>query len=220
MAAMLPEPLRPKLIAGYGMAGICLIRLRDIRPRFVPSSLGITSENAAHRIAVQWNGDQEGVFIPRRDTSSWLNSVAGGRIFPGVHHRSRFAVREEHPSYSITIADAGASPILQVQATVAGSLPTSSLFATVAEASRFFEAGSVGFSPSRRPDVLDALELRTHAWSMEPLEVASVASSFFADSSRFPPGNVQFDSAFLMRHVEHEWHSREPLCCGRLRRAA
>jgi len=30
----------------------CLIRLKDIRPRFFPSFLGISSENAAHRIAV------------------------------------------------------------------------------------------------------------------------------------------------------------------------
>ena len=90
---------------GRGVAGICLIRLRHIRPRFVPSRFGITSENAAHRIAVVWDGGGEGVFIPRRDTSSRLNSLAGGRLFPGVHHRSTFAVVERHPWYSIAIAD-------------------------------------------------------------------------------------------------------------------
>ena len=220
LAAVLPAPLRPKLVHGYGIGGICLIRLRDIRPRFVPSGLGIQSENAAHRIAVQWNGDREGVFVPRRDTSSWLNGLAGGRIFPGVHHRSRFAVREEHPSYSIGITGADGAPLLQVEATAAASLPSSSVFSTLAEASCFFEAGSVGFSPSREPGVLDALELRTKTWAMEPLAVANVSSSFFGDSSRFPLGSVQFDSAFLMRQIEHEWHTREPLYCGELRRTA
>lgn len=54
LARVLPSPFRPKLAHGFGMAGVCLIRLKQIRPRFVPDWLGITSENAAHRIAVEW----------------------------------------------------------------------------------------------------------------------------------------------------------------------
>ena len=56
-----------------GMAGICLIRLRHIRPRVLPWWMGISSENAAHRIAVQWESEgqvREGVYVVRRDTSS------------------------------------------------------------------------------------------------------------------------------------------------------
>src|SRR5689334_2956774 len=82
LARLVPTPFRPKLVNGAGMAGVCLIRLRDIRPRFLPPFLGVSSENAAHRIAVEWDQDGntgEGVFIPRRDTSSRLNTLAGGR---------------------------------------------------------------------------------------------------------------------------------------------
>lgn len=67
----LPAPFRPKLHDGYVVAGICLIRLQDIRPKRFPRMLGLSSENAAHRIAVVWEDDQgphEGVYIPRRDT--------------------------------------------------------------------------------------------------------------------------------------------------------
>ncbi len=86
LAKVLPQPFRPKLVNGVGVAGVCLIRLKHIRPRFWPAMLGVSSENAAHRIAVQWEaGDElrEGVYIPRRDTSSRLNSLVGGRLFPG-----------------------------------------------------------------------------------------------------------------------------------------
>src|ERR1700683_3947440 len=86
LARLLPAPFRPKLVNGMGMAGVCLIRLKSIRPRFLPAFLGISSENAAHRIAVEWDEDgetTEGVFIPRRDTSSRLNTLLGGRLFPG-----------------------------------------------------------------------------------------------------------------------------------------
>ena len=64
---------RPKLHDGQAIAGICLIRLENIRPKRVPRILGLSSENAAHRIAVVWEDSgemREGVYIPRRDTSS------------------------------------------------------------------------------------------------------------------------------------------------------
>src|SRR4051794_3126993 len=77
-ARLLPGPFRPKLAKGYAMAGICLIRLKHIRPAFVPALAGIGSENAAPRFAVEWARDgrrQQGVYIPRRDTSSRLNAL-------------------------------------------------------------------------------------------------------------------------------------------------
>src|ERR1043166_2387439 len=73
----LPPKFVPKLHAGSAIAGICLIRLEQIRPTGLPSFLGLSSENAAHRIAVLWKNEadqmEEGVFIPRRDTNSRLN---------------------------------------------------------------------------------------------------------------------------------------------------
>jgi uncharacterized protein YqjF (DUF2071 family) len=83
---IIPKPFRPKIYKGKAIVGICLIRLKRIRPKGLPNFIGISSENGAHRIAVEWteNGEtKEGVYIPRRDTSSYLNSLAGGRIFPG-----------------------------------------------------------------------------------------------------------------------------------------
>ena len=68
MARILPKPFRPKLANGYAIGGICLIRLKGIRPKRIPLPWGIRSENAAHRIAVQWEVEgqlKEGVYIPR-----------------------------------------------------------------------------------------------------------------------------------------------------------
>jgi hypothetical protein len=48
-------PFRPQLVHGWAVAGICLIRLGRLRPSRVPSAVGLRSENAAHRIAVEWD---------------------------------------------------------------------------------------------------------------------------------------------------------------------
>jgi uncharacterized protein YqjF (DUF2071 family) len=52
VADVLPQPFRPKLVNGYAIAGICLIRLKNVRPWFLPINWGLRSENAAHRIAL------------------------------------------------------------------------------------------------------------------------------------------------------------------------
>ena len=105
LSKYLPKPFTPKLVNGKGIAGICLIRLKDIRPKGLPKQIGISSENGAHRIAVKWeeNGKiKEGVYIPRRDTSSKLNSLAGGTIFPGIHHLAKFCINESNGSYEVS----------------------------------------------------------------------------------------------------------------------
>jgi hypothetical protein len=54
---LLPPKFRPKLHADFAIAGICLIRLEQVRPRGIPNFLGTSSENAAHRIAVVWDDE-------------------------------------------------------------------------------------------------------------------------------------------------------------------
>jgi hypothetical protein len=215
LARVLPPPFRPKLVRGRGIAGVCLIRLKAIRPRLVPARCGISSENAAHRIAVEWTAEgeiHEGVYIPRRDTSSRLNVLTGGRLFPGLHHPARFEVQEEEDRYSVALRSEDGQVELAVAGRVARELPRSSVFRSLEEASAFFESGSVGYSAGPVSGRFDGLELRSFQWRVEPLAVESAHSSFFADEEVFPPGSARFDCALLMRGIEHEWHAMEPLC--------
>jgi hypothetical protein len=218
LAKILPPPFRPKLINGVGMAGICLIRLKHIRPKFVPSPFGIASENAAHRIAVQWkeNGQYyEGVYIPRRDTSSMLNTLVGGRLFPGLHHHAAFAVTEEDNHFQVILNSDDDETHVAIEAHLTSELPRTSVFQTLQEASDFFEAGALGYSATSHPGQYDGLELRSFNWQIEPLAVKKVRSSFFANEALFPKGTTRFDCALLMREIQHEWYGRETLCSAR-----
>ena len=216
LAKVCPAPFRPQTVQGFGIAGICLIRLKEIRPRGFPAFLGISSENAAHRIAVEWSDGHEtktGVYIPRRDTSSWLNTFAGGRIFPGTHHHATFSVSESEQQYQIQMVSRDGETNLEVCGTVSQQLPEDSVFDSVEHCSKFFEEGSVGYSPANQSNAYDGLELRSFNWSVSPLSVEKVESSFFNDKDRFPPGSITLDNALLMTGIDHEWHSRSSLCC-------
>jgi hypothetical protein len=215
LATILPAPFRPKLVNGAGMAGVCLIRLKHIRPRFLPSLLGVSSENAAHRIAVEWDQHgqtKEGVFIPRRDTSSRLNTLVGGRLFPGLHHHAAFKVQEEGDRFKVELDSDDGRTHLLVDGHVAQELPGTSVFNSLEAASDFFERGALGYSVTAREGQFDGLELRSLRWRVQPLAVERVQSSFFEDRALFPPGSVEFDCALLMRGIDHEWHGRPKLC--------
>src|SRR5205085_1548695 len=106
----------------------------------------ISSENAAHRVAVEWeqNGAlREGVYIPRRDTSSRLNTLAGGRLFPGVHHHARFQVQESDQQYRIVLNSDDDDTHVAIEGRLSPELPSTSVFRSVREASEFFERGSL-----------------------------------------------------------------------------
>ena len=214
---VLPHPFRVHTVAGYGIAGVCLIRLAQMGPRFWPSRLGIGSENAAHRIAVEWDtpkGVRQGVFVPRRDTSSALQVALGGRLFPGESHHAKFDVRETESSIRISMRSKDSETRMLVEGRPAAHLAESSIFASIEDASAFFEQGSIGYSATEQEGAFECMELKSLAWKVEPLAVDRIESSFFESRGRFPAGSVTFDSALLMRGIKHEWHAHDSLQAG------
>lgn len=215
-----PAPFRVATVGGFGIAGICLIRLVHARPRGVPRWLGLRSENAAHRVAVTVptaDGERDGVYVVRRDTSSFWNALVGGRLFPGVHHRAAFRVDERDDAVAVHLTSRDGATAVELRGRPTAALPPGSVFADVAAASAFFERGALGWSPAARSGCFDCLELNSFAWHVEPLAVEHVRSSWLEERARFPDGTVLFDSALMMRGIEHEWRAHAPLdaeLCG------
>ena len=212
LAERLPDRFRPKLQNGFAVVGICLIRLEHMRPAGFPEAMGMSSENAAHRAAVLWTDDdgneQQGVYISRRDTGSALNAMAGGRLFPGEQHHARFDVDEDEDGIDLKLFSDDSEVRARLKGAWRGSLPADSCFASMEEASAFFEAGAVGYSVTRDPNRVDGVSLHTEGWNVAPLDVEKVFSSNY---SQFPPDSIEFDCALAMRNVNHEWHATDDL---------
>jgi hypothetical protein len=206
VARLLPAPLRPRLVNGWAVAGICLIRLGQLRPARLPGRFGLRSENAAHRVAVEWDG-ATGVYIPRRDSASTLTVLAGGRLFPGEHHAARFDVHETAETVRVGFTSNDGTVKVCVDVRAAQRFQGSELFPDLARASAFFRAGAAGYSATRAGDRLDGLELHTDAWHVEPTDIQSAHSTFFTDEDRFPPGSAILDCALLMRDVPVTWRA-------------
>ena len=176
----------------------------------MPASLGVTTENAAHRIAVEWRENglwRSGVYVPRRNTDSRLTEVLGGRVFPGQHQRARFEIEETDERVRVAFTAKGGATWVDAEVRRARELPDSKLFADLQTASAFFQSSPTAWSP-RRDDTLEAVSLHTAAWSIEAAEPVRVRSSFFDDDTRFPAGSLTLDSAMLMLDVPVRWDAQ------------
>lgn len=214
MQRHVPKPFTPQVHNGYAVAGICLIRLEQMRPRGISVPVGLASENAAHRVAVCWTDSGgspgQGVFIPRRDTNSIASHLAGGRIFPGEHHLASFNVDHIADTIALRMQSADGAVMVNVSGQVADALPPTSIFASLEQASDFFERGSVGYSACLSGSHFDGLQLHTAGWQVRPLAVNHVASSYFDNQAMFPEGSATFDCALIMEHTEHNWTPLSP----------
>ena len=214
ITALLPAPFRPQLVNGYAVAGICLIRLGSMRPAGLPSWLGLTSENAAHRIAVEWDtpdGPQTGVYIPRRDSNSLVGVAVGGRLYPGALHLARFEVAESEHDLHVAFAARDGSAAVTLDVRITEELTGSRLFPDTAAASAFFEQGSIGFSATEDPGRFDGLGLHTTAWKVEPGIAVRAESSFFTDRTLVPEGSAELDCVLVMRQIPVRWQPLAPL---------
>lgn len=197
-ASLLPAGFRPRIIDGSAVAGVCVLGLESVRPSWSSSRWGLRSENAAHRIAVEWDGPdgvEQGVFIFERHSSAWHPVLFGGRLFPGVHRRARFRIEESGDRYAFTMEAAGHSLTADVE--VVGEW-SSTLFASIDEASDFYRSGRVGWSPARDRRRVEPVALASDTWKVEGARLHHLRSSFF---EALPAGAAVFDSVVVMRDL-------------------
>jgi len=197
-AALLPDGFRPQLVDGSAVAGVCVLGLEDIRPRWVRRRIGLRSENAAHRIAVEWDGPdgvESGVFIFERHSSAWHPVLFGGRLFPGVHRRARFRLAESQDRFALTMA-AGVHS-LDADVEVGGEW-SSTLFPSIEVASAFYRSGRVGWSLARDGQSVEPVALAADRWRVEAARLHRLRSSFF---DALPEGAAVFDSVVVMRDL-------------------
>jgi hypothetical protein len=217
VAAQLPSPFRPQLVSGWAVGGVCFLELRDVRPAGAPAGFGVSSENVAHRFAVEWDdvdGKHVGVYVPRRDTSSRLASWSGGRLFPGVYRPARFDAHDLASSISIVVTSRDGEVRLSVAARGADALE-GELFKCAGDAARFFREGALGYSPAGNAEHFEGVRLVSNSWDVSPVSVEHIASSLFDNHLLFPSGTCTLDCGLVMRDLPVRWLAEPKL---RLRR--
>jgi hypothetical protein len=209
VASLVPRPLEVTIHRGFAVVGICLIRLEQLRPKGFPQSLGVSSENMAHRVAIRFKEDgktKNGVFIWRRDTDQNLTALLGGRLFPGLHSKAKFKVEETSHDLSMQVKTRKGEADVHLKVENQSGWKPTDLFKTFGEARTFFQKGDCGFSCAYDEGRLEGMRLETLKWEMEPVLVKSVYSAFYEKLKPYSPKGLQFDCALRMKGIPHQWH--------------
>lgn len=206
---LLPSPFSPRLINGYGIAGVCLIRRKQLKINSFPSWMSVNTETALYRIAVTWEqyGKQHtGSYVLRKETDSLMQIFANSRWSDDSQNWARFHVKEEKRSqqdvYEINCFSKDGTS-LAITANTALRFPQESVLKTLDTASCFFEDESHYISPKYQTSVFNCLSETTLNWKMSPLSVGALQSDFFENKQLFPKGSIYFDHALLMKNVRH-----------------
>lgn len=199
---ILPDSFRPLLVDGSAVGGVCLIGLTELRPGWVRPRMGLATENAAHRFAVEWDDGAEvrtGVYVTERHSSGIVPVIGGGRFFPGRQRRAHFDVEETGTRFRVRMDASDATVAADIELTEEWE---STLFPTIDDASQFYHAGAIGWSPRRDDRGAEALKLTASRWEVNAGRVREVASSFF---DRLPRGSAEIDSVLVMRDIPVTW---------------
>lgn len=193
-AARLPSGLRPHAVGGKTVVGCCLLELADIRPGGLPMP-GVRMRAAAHRIAVELDGDV-GVFVPGRLTDSRAARAIGGRLYPGVHRPAAITVDHDGDrlAWSVDPASHDDPPVnVAVSfAAAAAADPREPVGATCL-------AATIGVSPGH-DGALEAVRMAPSHRCAARVEIDALDSSFLASFT-----TAQLAPAYLMRDVAVTW---------------
>ncbi|HEY1067151.1 MAG TPA: DUF2071 domain-containing protein [Pirellulales bacterium] len=211
---LLPAPFRPRLFRGAALAQLCLLRLRRVRPAFLPAAMGCTSENAAVRIVAEWDsprGPGAGYFLLRRETSSRMDAYLNGRVLPGAPHFARFRVQESLDRVRIEAVASDRAGRIALSASLTPEMPTASVFRSRQEAVDFLWTHQACYTPLVRPGTFEGIDFHTSSLQAYPLAVDDVACHYLEDRRNVPADAIVFDSALLFRNLSQEWTPCERL---------
>ena len=212
---VLPAGVRPKIVNGCAVAGVCLVRLDALRPVGLPAWTGRSSENLAIRIGIEWGTggcSRSAVLIFRRETGSLVNSLCGPRMEYGVHHRSSFSVFDDGCESRIDVRSRDGHRV-QVHTSDSSTIREGSVFDRIDQAEAFFRGGECGYSQSNVPEIWSGLRLHLAWWELRPALVHHARSTFI---DQLFDGGAVFDSAFIMRDIPHTWTPEERIRLGQL----
>ena len=199
---LVPAPFWPQLVNGFAVGSLTLDHVTGLRPRRLPSAAGFASENAAHRIAVEWlqNGrTATGTFVLVRHTSSRRIAALGDRFFPGQRERAGFEVEDRGPNLRVACHSRDGATVIDAEVGEGGF--TSELFASPEDVWRFCLRGAMTASLRQRGGVLDWIDERARGGVVRSASIERISSSVFPAAIGSP------DSAIVARDVTVEWRA-------------
>jgi hypothetical protein len=209
------EPLLPKglvldLFRGHALLAVALVQTKRLRPSFLPAAMGRDFFLSGYRIFTRLgNGAQSkrGLRILRSDTDhKWM--VRAGNLMTHYNYRLCHATLEERDQeIRWTIRTPRSEADLEVVARLTDEpapLPSSSPFATLAEARRFAGPLPYTFDYEEATDSIIGICAIRQKWEPQPVAV-EVRRNTFLEQEPFCGAAPLLANAFYVCDVPYRW---------------
>jgi hypothetical protein len=211
LSPLLPPGLTLDTYGECGFVAIALVRTRDLRPAFLPPSLGRDFFLSGYRIFARHRTASgrtlRGLRILRSDTDSRFMTLAGNLL---THYKYRTCeVREERgpDSLQLLVTTARGEADLDVRASLdppPSAPPAGSPFPDLAVARRFAGPLPYTFEHEAATGSIVMVEgVRTH-WNPRPVAV-EVRKSSFLEGPPYREAPARLANAFFLEHVDYRW---------------
>jgi uncharacterized protein YqjF (DUF2071 family) len=192
-----------------GFTAIAFVQTEDLRPAFLPASLGLDFFLTGYRIFVRVADAPtlRGLYILRSDTNRQTMVVLGNLL---THYRYRLAdihTEERDGRLAIRARTAAREADLDLVADLTSKpapLPAGSPFADLTEARRYAGPLPYTFDHDGSTGSIIAVKATRRDWNPEPIAVEAREASFL-DSPDFFSGNPVLANAFHVENVDYRW---------------
>ena len=207
---LLPPGLVLDTFRGHAFLAIALVQTKDLRPSFLPSSMGRDFFLSGYRIFTRLDRvamSKRGLRILRSDTDQqWM--VTAGNLLTHYNYRLCRAKLDEHDgAIHWTIQTPHSEADLDVVARLEGepaSLPPGSPFESMAEARRFAGPLPYTFDYEKATGSIIAIRAIRQKWAPRPV-VVEVRQNTFLEREPFSRAVPVLANAFHVQDVPYRW---------------
>lgn len=208
---LLPPGLRLDEWEDHGFVAVAFVQTRQLRPAFLPASLGRSFFLCGYRIFCRYTTQSErelrGLRILRSDTDRKIMMRAGNLL---THYQYRLAQvhierRETELRLDVQTPDAGGDIRLKAYPAETGeSLPKGSLFSNAREARRF--AGPMPFTLDYEAETHSIIRIEgvRENWKPRLIPISVDEISFFRKEP-FKDSALTLSSCFYIENIEYRW---------------
>jgi hypothetical protein len=216
-----PRGLDVTTYRGYAFLNIVVCHIDRMRPRFAPSTLGMSYWHVAYRLHVraplESGGSIDGLYFLRSDVNSPAMSAIGNRMTDFRFHGAAMRVETACDRWSVTVAsdDERGSATLRVTFACGDDRLTSSPFSSIEDRERLLKYAPFGLSVSETGAHVRVAEvIRDESlWTEQPVAVESADWTY--------PGSLGLGTDRLVRAtrvepIDYIWRiGRQEVLCYR-----
>lgn len=207
LTRLVPAPFTLDAYGGFGFLSVCVLEVRGMGIRALPSSMRFHNLEVLYRLGVRFRGQPSFVTL-RSDTSSRALALLGGHFSHYRLHAARIQLSRAQDRFSLEAHTPKSAADARLDVDPARVRPESStsVFTSADAADRQLLGMAFSVDPGQRDRIL--LQPIEHTpWRASFVEPRELRFAFIEQLSQRYSLTLEYDSTLAMHAIHQTWHA-------------